>query len=409
MNKKLMAQVLALSCILFSLASCGKEKKKDHKDDKVFVPIETQKVTVQDISTKNIHKTWGGKLPSYLYDSGPILEIDYLLWRTDCEKLNYANVINRTTDAAGITTSSTRPQKTDFGVDSGFRVALGYTFSNQDQWDLMAIYTYFHNSEEDSTDIPLISTVGIMPLVDANYIQSPYLNQFMGDFLQTASADWRLNYNVADLELGRNFFIGRQLSIRPHWGVRGAWLYQDQTIYYTGYNMLGGTQAAPTLSNLISTQLNNQNDWHGVGLRTGAEMSWGFSKHWALVGSFSAALFYGRFVVRQDAAGVVNNSAGSTVPYLLKYREGFNAIRPQLDASLGFEVSQFFCSHRYRVAFTAVWEIQEWFEQNVLTQTYSFVDTYPDSTARSVLNNQMNTLDGNLGIQGLTLKLRFDF
>lgn len=368
---------------------------------------------VDQITTQNLNGTLGGKLPSYLMDSGFIFEVDYLFWRADCQGFNYANLYNRQVNAAGILDSSVKPINTNFGFDSGFRVNVGYTFDNQDRWDLNFGYAYFHNSETDTTTVAAIPTVGFAPMTSGVYLQSGFANDLFGDYIQSATARWRLNYNIGDIELGRNFFIGRQLSIRPHWGLRGAWLYQNQSTNYTGYNMVDGTIDAPVLSALVATQLKSQSDFHGVGLRSGADMRWGFTEDWALVGSMSAALFYGRFVVRQDAVGVASvDDTGTTAPVIVRGRSGFNAVRPEIDASLGFEWSTFFYHDQFRVALTALWEVQEWFEQNVLPHSYGFLDTAvaPGGTAaRAVANVQGDAFNGNLGIQGFTLKLRFDF
>lgn len=439
MYKKIGVQALALGCVLLALGSCGSSKSSKSKSKKksyhkqvqtrrntaaIRTPLiadiheknapVTQKIKdsmlsgdqklhilatrLDEIGQQNVNESWGGKLPSYLHDSGFILGLDYLFLRADVEGMEYAYTQS---------TATTSTRNIDFGFDSGFRVGLGYTFGNKDNWDLMLDWTYFHNSASTSTQLPFAPDGTV--LTNQTYMTSPWASDYLGDYISSASANWRLNYNVGDIELGRNFFIGRQLSVRPLLGFRAAWLYQGNKVNYTGYY---GYDTTGILATLGTSQIKNQTNWHGFGLRSGADLRWNFVKCFALTGQISASLLYGRFAVRQDISGNAISAAGALTSLTTGIREGFNAVRPEVEGSLGFEFSTFFCKDQCRFAIGAAWEVQEWFALNELNRLYLFDNssTLPITTgSRVAFNRQMNRVDGNLGIQGLRVNIRFDF
>ncbi len=49
----------------------------------------------------------------------------------------------------------------------------------------------------------------------------------LGSVADHALASWRLNFNTLDLSLGRNYFVGRFLSLHPYLGIRAVWIDQN--------------------------------------------------------------------------------------------------------------------------------------------------------------------------------------
>lgn len=351
-----------------------------------------QKVTVvaaqlDEITTTNVNRTMGGKLPSYLYNSGFNIDVDFLYWRTDTESVAFGTVVNNNG------TSSLHQATTGGSFDPGFRLQLGYTFDNIDMWDMEFNWTYFHNTDHKS-----VAATGLTAATAATAGQSAIQPNFNTpnnpEFCSSASGHWRLNYNTLDWEIGRNFFISRQISTRMHWGLRAAWLYQKYLTNYNGFNVVGGVGTAATGA------FTAHNNFHSVGLRAGTSMRWGFNRYWALVGDMSVALLYGRFQISESAGPTASQVSA---PY------NFNAVRPEIEASFGFEWCSFFYHDKYRFAITALWEIQEWFEQNMLnniTQPGLIGSGVSGTTPWNPVNVRLN---GNMGIQGFTLKFRLDF
>ncbi len=354
---------------------------------------------VDQITTTNVNHTMGGKLPSYLYHSGFNMDIDFIYWRTDTEGVAFATLVNDNIAAvAGSSGVSSLHQVTIGGsFDPGFRLQFGYTFANIDKWDMEFDWTYFHNTDHQSESVTGLTT-STAATAGQSWIQPNFGIPNTPKYGSSVSGQWRLNYNTLDWELGRNFFISRQISTRMHWGIRAAWLYQHYSASYTGFNATASTGAVTTGTFTAS------NNYHAVGLRTGTSMRWGFNRYWAFVGNIAFSLLYGRFQISEFTAS--NVTAGSINEVGAPYN--FNAVRPEIEASLGLEWCAFFCHDKYRFSIAALWEIQEWFEQNMLNPIYqpSVGTGISDTAPWYPVNSRLN---GNLGIQGFTLKFRFDF
>ena len=109
--------------------------------------------------------------------------------------------------------------------------------------------------------------------------------------------------NLVDIELGRNFWTSHYLAIRPHVGIRVAYLEQDYDIEHAGGNW--GAINASSVTGYSwgpQTALNNSvhldNDFKGVGLRSGLDSTWNLGCGWALYGDFAASIVYGTIQCR---------------------------------------------------------------------------------------------------------------
>ncbi len=346
---------------------------------------------IDQITTKNVNGTVGGKLPSYLYNAGFNIDIDFIYWRTDVENTAFAvKTKDQTTTTSGQTGSTTLTQETAGGAfDPGFRLQLGYTFANVDMWDMELDWTYFHNTDSNSDSVTGLTAANVGTSGTA-WIQPNWGADLTPLYNSSASGSWTLNYNTLDWDIGRNFFISKQISTRIHWGLRAAWLYQKYNYSYVGFDKSGNAGTGSFVAD---------NNFHAVGLRSGADMRWGFNQNWALIGNMSAALLYGRFQTASVVTGYFSNTDATNVT---SHNYNFNALRPEIEASFGLEWCAFFYHDKYRFAITALWELQEWFEQNMLTDLL----TGADHDEFLLVNSRLN---GNMGIQGFTLKFRLDF
>lgn len=368
---------------------------------------------VDQITTKNVNGTLGGKLPDYLHNAGFDLDIDFIYWRTDEQGMTYAVLTTPNTTPAGPYQFLYSEQDVDFGFDPGFRIGLGYTFGNVDQWNLFLDWTYFHNDENTSSFVPTLNATTV------GGVTQPYLTSTQGAFQpdQIASSEsrWVFNYNRIDIELGRDFFIGRSTTFRPHWGISAAWLNQSFRVNNNGF-YTSSPDVPPLATGFTAGGAYTcaENNFHGVALRTGIDMRWMFNKNFGLFGQAAAALYYGRQQNHEKILGNVPNL--SSPPQLVSvssYRStAFNDLRPELEAAFGLEWCTYFSHDTYRLAIDAAWEIQEWFNQNQIAPTLNEVDSL--STQDYALNRAQPrwyfpSANGNLGIQGFTLKFRLDF
>jgi len=335
---------------------------------------ETQ-AEINAIAVQNVEGQWMGKNPSYpLPDdtSNVTLFGDFLYMRAEQSGLQYAQTTHNKTNNIIL---NGHLLDIDFDWKPGVRAGLGYTFAS-DNWDLLLTWTYLQSHTTSSASAP---TDGFLYAIWA-----PYAN---GASVQHASAKWNLNYNVADLELGRAYFVSHALSFRPFFGVRGAWLNQDMHFKYSGFS-------APSPQKTKAT-----NDFSGVGLRSGFNLGWHFNSQWNLQSYVSGSLLWGRFKEKMKTTQSVAIVSPLIVTDPLSESYTLKHITTNLQIGLVLEWGMNFNDDKSRVEVSAGYEFTDWFEQN---QLYKI--PVPDVVTELALPAK-----GNLSLQGATGTVRFYF
>ena len=295
----------------------------------------------------------------------------------------------------------------------GFKVGLGYDFEH-DGWDAQATYTWFHSRQHhhhhDDGDCCTTSTEVLYPLYSD--LEGTALNQLTAT---EAEAEWKVRMNYVDLELGRAFFTSRWLTLRPHMGIRGAWIHQKLDLEYKDTNSTYPVTSAAT------DDVDMKNHFWGVGVRGGLDSRWAFCGGWSIYGNLAISILAGRFHVEHSESATV---AGSTVETnVLNFEESFCTSRAVTDLALGLMWEHTFCggcddkcepedsrnrrmSRRsgerpgYHLALALGWEQHIWFNQNQFWRV-----TRPSgANAQSFAHER-----GDLTTQGLTLTATVGF
>jgi hypothetical protein len=194
-----------------------------------------------------------------------------------------------------------------------------------------------------------------------------------------------LRYQIADLELGRNYFVSKAISFRPFIGLRGAWIDQHVHFHYSGLTFAEGGLFSPLTARATS-------DYSGGGIRVGFNGGWHFNRQWSFFSGISASVLYGEFDTSENLS-TQNNSMTSSLS------GDFRAARPNLEIALGLQWETYFCKDRCRLTLGLGYEFVEWFLMN----------EFPREFAPGFLNGAAGRLHGDLGLQGGTLKGRFEF
>lgn len=209
------------------------------------------------------------------------------------------------------------------------------------------------------------------------------------DAIQLARANWKLKFNTFDVSFGRNFFISRYLTLRPFIGFKGSWQRQD---YHVKYQI-----TESTLTSLLSMK-NDQSFW-GIGLRTGMNTAWRFTQTWSIYGNLALSALWSQFEVdRVDTRYDTSNAGGQNNPPLnttitnIHFEDNFHTIKGILELGIGMRGEWWFLEDRYHFLVQAGWEQQLWLNHNQLAKVYSTQSAH-----------------GDLILQGLTIKARFDF
>ena len=274
----------------------------------------------------------------------------------------------------------------------GFKAGLGI-ICDHDGWDVYLQYTWFRTSPSSSAYTA--SFLGENPEL-ANTLQF-YNNGSNNPFIPaesdsaTGSSNWKFRFNDFNLELGRNFFVSHYLTLRPHVGLKGGWQRQlwNATWLFTG-------SQDPLYEEADYLIKQKQKQWN-VGLRTGIDTSWMFSKNWSIFGDFALSGVWTQFTnTRIDTATTTGGTTSISNYQTYNQKSQYHVITPVLELALGFRFDWWFNDDDYRFRLQAGWENQVWFSQNNFESVYS--------------TNRTNATRANqLTMQGLTAEARIDF
>lgn len=367
------------------------------QDSDAFSTDDAKSIVVQ-----NVHGSLGGKNPPYTSEGGFFAVGDFLYWQAQEDGLDLTSQV--AIGVAGTTRTNTDFKKRlHFQWDPGFRVGAGFVFGAHDALELFANWTRFYSGAHSqySMPIPVISAGGETEFV------AKWLPGFMGDVYQ-ARGDWRIRFNTIDLSLGRNFFLSRRLSVKPYVGLRGAFIDQKYKVTYKALNVDNGIF-------FPNTGMRAKNNFEGVGLRTGSDFQWHFSKQWNLFGSISASIIRGHFNLKQIFnTARLNGSQSEIISGTFDYRNHFWTNRVNLEEMLGLQWETFFGRNRSRASYFSIgafYELGQWFQQNEL----SIVSFDPDPTIGGFGAGTYGEITeeyekhGDLNFQGLTVRACLKF
>lgn len=301
------------------------------------------------------------------------ITLSFIYWTTREDNLGFAcrESIQQVGNEVTITSKS-HTKHPDWNFRPGFKMAVGYLYDH-DGWDIEAEYTWLRvrNTKESvsADDLNTQRIVGIWPL--SIPLENP----------TRAEAFWQLDFNVIDVELGRNFFISRYLKLRPHFGLKGTWQDQHYQVDATGF-----TNDVPSLS-----RDRHCLDYWGVGIRAGLDTAWHFNRCFSLVGEIAFAGLWERFKAEEkvDEAPLVVGAAAPLT--LLNVENNIRTIKPVIEFYLGLRWETWFCCEHYHFSIEGAWEEQWWSNQN------QFIDAFQEARL------------GDLSLHGFTLKARIDF
>jgi hypothetical protein len=269
--------------------------------------------------------------------------------------------------------------------NAGCRVGIGYNVPH-DGWDLSLTWLHFNTQanryqKAGSNQILWPSLTHPAELIGS----SPSIG---GGGFQKTKAHWAMNLNQLDLDLGREFYVSKWLTLRPHVGLRNAWLNQHMKV---SYNRL--SNGAGSFTSGIDDQIKMRTNFWGLGLETGLDTQWGLGCGWSIYGDASFAFLYGFH--EPDRTDELSNG--------IKFKWvnmdwSFRGTRAIADLELGLRFDAWTDDERVHFRVQAGWEHHCYFNQN---QFIHFVD---NSAIGNFVGNQ-----GDLTLQGWTLSARLDF
>lgn len=294
---------------------------------------------------------------------------DFIYWTARMDNLGYV----MTGLGDGITNAGKGSvHYPDWDWDPGFKAGVGLNLPH-DGWDVYTEYTWLHSSASDS-----VTGLNHVPLWNIANLDATSVNN--------AHTKWDIHFNAIDLSLGRNYFISQFLTLRPFIGFKGSWINQD---YHVNYDFA---------DQIIVSQLRmrNDQDFWGIGLRFGLNTAWYVHRNWSFYGDLALTALWSQFdSVRNDIRNDSQNGGGTplnTDITVLRTENEFHSLKALLEFGIGLRGEWWFMDDRYHFLIQAGWEEQVWINFNHLVVTQN-----------DAANN------GDLILQGLTIKVRFDF
>ena len=392
----------------------------------------------------------GDKIPPYNNPDRFVLQGSFIYWQADMDGLDYslqqkATVTTPPLGTSRGTVASSNPPSSytdtlkqkdlDFKWEPGFKLGVGIIFGERDQWDILLNWTWIRPKAHRSLnsgptpDISSLSNtslgtspIGLAPVSTTTTISnlayqipgfSPLLLQSPATYSKTK---WTLLYNTVDLELGRNFFLAKNLTLRPHMGLRGAFLHHTTETEYnisSTSNVLNQVTDTLILGSASGTsRFKGKNEYDAVGLRGGLDIRWNFTNHFCVYGSVSGAILYGIFSIEEDfnanytvvqttaSQSIGGETTTTTTPTSTDadFKTNLHRTRSTLQAALGLMWHTGFNNDKYHASIGASYEVNQWFQQNEL---------------RDIQNNLVDLkaqrTPGDLGLHGFTLDVKFDF
>jgi hypothetical protein len=290
---------------------------------------------------------------------------EYLFWTADEGGLYFAQT--GFVDAGAVSFDGTL-KKIDPKWKSGARIEAGFNFPKEGS-DVVFGWTWFSTDDHQSATS---ASGNLLPLW-----AEPDFAPFTG--ATSASGKWHLNLNVFDFAWGRSSWFGGCFSLRPFFGLRGAWIDQNLKTHFT-------YATSPAAFGFMRSNAN----FHGGGMRAGADARFALPCGFAVYGLASGSLLYGQtngnLRVKEDGASIAHTKD--------RFWKGISS----LQLGLGFGWDTHFAKDRLHIEFHAGWESNLWFSVNQMNHFMGEL-----STGSYFKENN------NLSMQGLVAGGRFDF
>jgi hypothetical protein len=268
--------------------------------------------------------------------------------------------------------------------EPGFKIGVGW-LTDCDGWDVYLNYTWLRGRTSTKTVTPASG----FTLFDANFTFGTLTVAEGNSIPQVSweSAKWDLDFNVLVFDWGRNFYISQCLHMRPFFGLKGTW--QDQKLETAGVSV------DPQTGDTNTSSGNHKSDFGGVGPRAGLNTTWHFSRCFSVLGEVAASAIWGKFDSKSVVvASIVGGTSSVTTLQALptaNLETSFHSVKPVMEFLLGVRWEDWWCCDEYYTSLDLGWEVQWWGGQN------QFVFSHTE------------TRWGDLGLQGLTLRARFQF
>jgi hypothetical protein len=290
--------------------------------------------------------------------------------------------------------------------DFGWRLGVGYE-SKCGCWNGNLIWTHFNTNSHAKHEEPASANQWFTPAWGGIAVLGTPPDQLLGGNVAVplgfpvdeAFSHWKLQLNMVDLEIGREFCVNSCLKLRPHIGVRGASINEKNKIKYKVDAVTGGLppgelgQTILALETIATDKFHLKNDFEGAGVRAGLDTTYDLGCGVSLYGTVAASLLYGETEIETKEKFIAGSEINSNI-YVQKQKDNDCGCRAITDASIGISWEN--CCFK-RVFVTKIgWEHHFFFNENQFEKFTNF-----NGTDNAATDRMPQVLHGDLSIQGL--------
>lgn len=310
--------------------------------------------------------------------NGWFLTADLLYWKAQVGGTEFAYTDQ---DPFATLPTSGRVKDNDFSWDWGLRAGIGYNFLH-DGWDAMLRFTYFNSGGSSSTSGGLNSSV--IPLKGHSDIT---LGDGNFEYCNSAKSQFDFDYKILDLDLGRHYFVSRNLSFHPFIGLKTAWIDLEQDVTYSG----GQENTGDLGLGVNNVSVDDESDFWGLGPHTGVNTSWFLGNGFSVFGNLAGALLYGNFDVdhKEKYSAIQNNRVSLSA--------NTHRFSPTVQFQLGLSYQTYIYNDKQHFYVGLGYENNYWWRQN------QFIKVDGGDSRR------YERVSEDIAMHGITFDIKWDF
>ena len=355
--------------------------------------VEKLEQEMQQVGATTSMDTYGAQFAEGTFEgkgNGITLTLEPLYWHAKVGATEYAYTVK---NARGLNNTQNQIEgslkENSFDSDWGIKVGVGCT-KKYDHWDLYLNYTYYETSDSDSTTKALPAG-----------IQESRAFAGFSVIAHRAKSHFDIDYNNLDLELGKRFYVSTHIALRPHVGLKSAWIDLDQKITYTLTQELG----IPAIWG-HDQKVKDSSDFWGLGPRIGLDSNWNLGYGFSILGNTSLALLWGHEKATHKQSYPEHLTILGINDFDIKMKGKFHHFSPFFNALLGLQWDTFFNADKMHLSLSGAYEVQYYWRQNqmILTEEFSAGANIPPH-----FRLQFNKASEDVMFYGLNFKARLDF
>ncbi len=244
-------------------------------------PTMTQTTTCTGASCNKTVTTTDMQLPaiSCLNKNGPFAFASFLYWQSG---FNDAIITSEATPVGtGGVAFDLNDQSLDFDFNPGVKAGLGWNLEH-DGWSPIVLWTYMHSSPSQTwtSATPNLVTALNLPATSGLFTELLGENVPAGTNVQ---ANWHLNFNAIDFELGKDLALSPYFLTRMFGSLKVGSVNNNLIVNYTGVSTATG--AWPDQIYTASNQ-----SWI-VGPRVGSNINFGIGKNFSFMATVATYVY----------------------------------------------------------------------------------------------------------------------